>query len=65
MLDERFASLQRVVIGSRPVTLEGHRVRAAAFVAADSNDLVTSANRRDQHESRMLAALVFDLLAVF
>ena len=65
VLDERFASLQRVVIGSRPVTLEGHRVRAAAFVAADSNDLVTSANRRDQHESRMLAALVFDLLAVF
>ena len=65
VLDDRFASLQRVVIGSRPVTLEGHRARAAAFVAADGNDLIKSANMRDQHETRMLAALVFDLLAVF
>ena len=62
VLDERFASLQRVVIGSRPVTPEGHCARAAAFVAADGNDLIKSANMRDQHETRMLAALVFDLL---
>ena len=61
MLDERFASLLRTVIGLRPSTPQGHRARAAAFLAADSHALVTLVNRSEQHEARMLAALVFDL----
>ena len=62
VLDERFASLLRTVIGLRPSTLEGHRARAAAFLAVDNQALVSLANRSEQHQARMLAALIFDLL---
>lgn len=48
---------------SRAVTLDGHRARAAVFLAWDDGDVVGRARRHGITEDRLLAALLTDLVA--
>ena len=61
-IDEAANPLLEHVCNNQSMTLDGHRARAAAFLATDESGLLIRANRRDLPAERLLAALVIDLL---
>ncbi len=62
LLDEAQALLTRTAT-ARASTLDGHRARAAAFLAWDEGDVIGRARREGIAEDLMLAALLTDLVA--
>lgn len=50
-------------LSAAATTLEGHRARAALFLAWDEGELVGRARREQMLEDRLLAALLLDLVA--
>ncbi len=62
LLDEAQALLIRTAT-ARASTLDGHRARAAAFLAWDEGDVIGRARREGIAEDLMLAALLTDLVA--
>ena len=49
-------------LSTRATTLEGHRARAALFLAWDEGDLIGRARRDEILEDRLLAVLLIDLV---
>lgn len=50
-------------LSARATTLDGHRARAALFLAWDEGELIGRARREMMLEDQMLAALLLDLVA--
>lgn len=61
-IDTVMAPLSAYVCDCRAGTLDGHRARAAAFLAIDETGLLVRANLRDAFGEPLLAAFVIDLL---
>jgi hypothetical protein len=61
LLDDAHGLLIRIAT-ARASTLDGHRARAAAFLAWDEGDLIGRARRAGIAEDRVLAALLLDLV---
>ena len=61
-IDAAADPLLEYVCGCQSTTMDGHRARAAAFLASDESGLIIRANLRDLPGERLLAALVLDLM---
>ena len=61
-IDTATDPLLEYVCACQSRTLDGHRARAAAFLATDESGLLMRANTRDVPGEKLLAALVLDLL---